>query len=291
MARPRRTVREQKAATRAQARAALAVRKAREAAGMSQRELGRRAGTSWVTVRSVEQGHDPSCSTLAAFRAVLPDLRPEALFPEVGARMPRMTASLWRYLARVHGFCASRVSQRVSHRRDGASRTVVRVENLRATDAPMSAPETLEGLVKAAWLGLSATLRSIELTDSELARRRLRIADATGTHEFSLPRGEGGITYVYKGAPRPADDARRSAFAVGYPILELELSVRLPRSDAPRTFAAFAAPLAVIGADATELLRSPSAESRSVLVDPERGIATLRVAHAAPELQYGLTWE
>lgn len=290
MARTRRTVKQERVAHRAQIRAAQALRKARESAGLSQRELARRAGTSWVTVGKAEAGHDPRCSTLAAFRAVLPELRPEDVFPEVGARMPRMTASLWRHLARLHGFCAGRVSQRVTHRRDHTSRTVVRVEGLRALDAPMDRPETLEVLVKAAWLGLSATLRSIELSEPDLARRQLRFADATGTHEFLLPRRDGGITYVYKGAPRPTEAAGRSAFAVGYPILELELSVRLPRAEAARSFAAFAAPLAVIGADATELLRSPHAASSSISVDRGRRLATLLVHHAAPELQYGLTW-
>lgn len=284
------------------------LRRVREQAGLSQRELASRMGVSWVTVSEAERGRDVRHGTLQAYLQALPELEPSELLESQRPLPPAASPAVWRYYRQLFGFearalvkdvvvdTAGDVEQRIEVRGVTSARGDLRDERVRGV------------LQRSVFLGSRAALRELAVGPGDLTTGRSVLQEDDAEHEFSFPErlGTHGFTYVLRQrkaglfatealraaeAGRPGPVVHGTSLAVAYPVRRLRLSVTHAEGRWPSRTAAHAWPRSLVPEeDEPHLLRALHPGEGRLRLDERRRVAVLRVPLPLIELQYGLGW-
>lgn len=110
------------------------VRRLRERAGCSTRELARRMNVSHATVLAAERGRDASAGTLRAFLAALPGTAPQALLPASSPASPATLVEAWEWYREAHLLEAESFEEIRIVRPDGTRERSLTLTGLRSLD-------------------------------------------------------------------------------------------------------------------------------------------------------------
>ena len=174
-----------------------AVRLARVEAGMSERELARRAGLPQPTVREVERGSDPRLSTLQGLLLALPSLSPQQVLAG-GDPAAFSAGDYWQHAVRFFGLRAKEILKVVEIERDGMKKEMVRTRGLVAFGATGADSEIRVGLRRALLQQSPKQLAEIEATDAEVKMRHVPLDDGRDIHSFRFGSdlAERGVSYT-----------------------------------------------------------------------------------------------
>lgn len=240
--------------------AALSLRRAREAAGLSIRALAARMGVGAMTVSDAESGTNPRGSTLRALVEALPELSawdlfaPESLSP----------AQAWAFRRDLIGCEVDAESKLVDIDAKGDAAMRIETRALRLL-SPRPGPVRLHVGFSAPTMTLSrARLRSVSTSGDDA--ESLRIAAMTGPggeklYQLTIPErlARHGVSFtrvlvhpaIYALTPeeaqrrtgQPGPFHEGTSFAVSLPVRRLRLIVRFPKGAFPGHFTAHVWPV------------------------------------------------
>lgn len=281
------------------------LRRARERAGISQRELGRRMGVSWVTIREAERGRDVRLSTLRRYRLAFPDLTPELLLSPDPDAAPATDAPAWALLLELHGFVAEAVTKVVTIDARGDARTRIEARCIQPLRGDLRDPAFSTWLARTVCMGSSATLRSILVDDGVLRRRRLLVHRDLETHSFTWALTDAAPSLTYRFAdiqrrvfarvpPRTPPDPGPPAIdgttvAVGYPTRLVRVEVRFERRPVPTEATAWVLPSSVVPASDDDNLAGRLHPGGLPIVTAPRAV-TMSALLPLVGMQYGMSW-
>lgn len=286
------------------------LRSARRAAGLSAREVARRAALPSSSVTELERGREPRLDTLDRLVAVLPGLEPGRLLGRPQARAAASRGA-WEGIARTVGFHGEHLTftARVSEGDARRVGTTLEVEGVRHDRLSLTDPDVRAALMQGIFEGSGRALMEIEARDSDLEGGPLRLEEEGFVHEFSFPRplDARGLSYrrerspTVQGSPEaarlPAPWAKPfrlgAALWVRHPVRRLSLVVEVA-DDAPRLDLVARAWPAHLGADPSEAidcLPSLHPDTEPCRLSADEGRARLDVDFPVVGLCYGIGWE
>lgn len=302
-ARPRRAAGEVPPAPGADGEVGEALRAAREAAGLSQRELARATGVSQATISSAERGRPVHLSTLQALARGLPALDAAALLGRPGAPRPA-SRTQWEWMAAALGFSFDRVALRHERRRDGSQAWSAEVTGIRTQHGTPDDPAVKTRLLRAACLGPPALLAQLtfgagdddSVLEADGVRHVFRASTSRDRHAlgYSLRAacadGEAPPPGLLPACDRPFADG--IAYWVQAPVRRLSLSVRLPEGRAAAVgHHVWPAVLGLERTGGSDAWRDVHPGVPAVTALPATGGFTLEVERPVTGACYGLSWD
>lgn len=226
---------------------ARAIRAARLAAGLGQRELARASGVSQASVSEIESGRAPRLSTLVRLARSLPALDARAALGASSAPIRPASRAEWEWAREAVGLSADELTLEVDVDASGSRLWRVGARGVRQRLGDWSDPLVRRAVLAATCLATPAALREAIADGAALfVGRGASFADGPVEHALRFDAGDGSLSHdasvrLGPGDPPPAalapsgaaphDDA--AVLCVHLPARRLRLTARLPRGSCP----------------------------------------------------------
>ena len=285
---------------------------AREARGLSQRELAALLHVSPATVAGVLRGQDVRASFLQACLTALPGVLPADLLPAGASEGPMSRRAVWELQRRVLGIEADEERKTLHVTSEGDAHAVCETIGLRRVRPSDADLRIRYSSVHAQGRRLPTVLKAIEealaarAEDSGLKARIVSRSEGRLIHEIRVPRDQAHVGVSYsrrlfdgaffdaKGEPIGGPPRHDGAAIVPYhPAKKIHLAVTLPAGRWPERawFAAHPRMLIDGPLEDADLLPALHPEGADLVHDASTRTLSLTVDYPLPGFMYDIFWE
>jgi transcriptional regulator with XRE-family HTH domain len=283
------------------------VRRAREQARITSRELARRMGVSAATVIAMESGGDPRASTLRRLLAALPDLWAEDLFAGLGRERWRRDLSpreIWLHDRNAWGVEAAEATRTLTLSAAGDGSEVIGTSRLRRLHAAATDLVVKDGISRSAHgrIGPVYLEQDKAPADPELRVRWMHVLGDAPEFNLFVPASLAatGVSFsrsdrkelAYKMRQEHADRSIGPAYECFVPLRRLVIVVRFPRGYWPQRCGVFVrAGVNVTNPRWRDLAGDLHPDGLRVTEDRKARTMELVVEHPLLGFRYSVTWQ
>lgn len=289
---------------------AATLRRARETAGLSTRDVAASGGIAHASVVYAENGRDARATTLAAYMRAVPALTAQELLPATCARGTMSRDAAWELYRDLYGYEIRLLRKVCTIAADGKATTVVDTIGLRPLRDDLRELRVRTGLQLAMSQVSRSVMQELSADPDSLTVHELSVRDGPVLHEFRFPtrlaRGSLSHRRIFavprftmhrselRFEPGRDDDAALAvSLPINHPVQRIELVVLLPAEHSPRwvrttAWCASAPPQPDVGS-LTARLQPPECRSRRRGASMMLMLSMLRpVLGSSPTIMWGI---